>query len=245
MSRYIKKAKRVFAHGETPSFAEDGNFLDVTAASVRASYVESNNTRIRVNKADIFTRPEGDTWVVIDYCDAWEASVSDVTWTNQNFAQYDEIKLTWRQQYVCCGGSYNKGCLQFGDGSPITACCYSYTYSTWNNYAVRNCYSGACGAYYNANCASAGECEAVFEASIMLLDKSTGYIGGNFVKKSGSGGDYQNHGTNQNFVLRHGDGWERFNTLKLSPKNCCRDSQFGCYELLGKIKNTALTCYED
>ena len=244
MSRYIKKAKKVLAPGEVATSSESGDFSDVTATSVTTGYVESNNTRIRVNEDDKFTRQEGEKWVVIDYCDVWDASVSDVTWTNQNFSQYDEIKLTWRQQYSSCW-NYNNGKLQFGDGSVLAACCYCYTYSQWTSYAVRNCYTGGCGACYNSQCASSSECKAVFEASIMLLNKTCGYIGGNFVKKAGSGSDYQNHGTNQNFYLRHSNGWENFNTLKLVPSTSCRDSNFGCYELLGKIKNTGVTCYED
>jgi hypothetical protein len=245
MSRYIKKAKKVLAPGEVATSSEVGDFSDVTATSVTTGYVESNNTRIRVNEDDKFTRQEGEKWVVIDYCDVWEASVSDVTWTGQNFSQFEEIKLRWSQNFTC--DAYNQGCFQFGNASVSSSTCsYCMTCSQWNTYSMTTCPGMNCGVHYNSSCNHQSNCNAVFEATIMPTHAGTScLIGGNYrkigmYKGSSQSRDVQAHTFHHQSII-----WGEFNSLRLKPDANCRVGNFGCYELLGKIKNTGVTCYED
>lgn len=245
MSRYIKKAKKILASGEASSSAEVGDFSEVTATSVTADYIESRHTRIRVNEDDKFTRPEGEKWVVIDYCDALESSVSDVTWNDQKFFQFEKIKLTWGQNFTCWG--YNGGCFQFGDSSVSSGVCkYCFTCSTWNSYSMNTYSRSDCGVIYNAGCNRSSDCNAVFEATLMPINNgSCCLIGGNYRKIGMRGGDDTARDVQAHTFYHHCLEWSDFNSLRLNPKTSCRISNFGCYELLGKIKSTGVTCYED
>jgi hypothetical protein len=70
-------------------------------------------------------------------------------------------------------------------------------------------------------------------------------IGGNYRKIGMYGGSCHSRNVQAHNFYLDSIEWKNFNSFKLKPNGAGRVTNFGCYELLGKIKNTGVMCYED